>query len=33
MKLDKPTLAIALVGALMLAGCGKPQADTEPGAS
>ena len=30
---DKWTLAIALAGALTLAGCGKPQTDTQPSAS
>ena len=33
MTSDKRILAIALVGSLMLAGCGKPQADTQPGAT
>jgi hypothetical protein len=33
MKLNRPFLAIALVGALMLVGCGKPQADTGPGST
>ena len=30
---DKRTIAIALAGALTLAGCGKPQTETPPGAS
>jgi len=29
---DKRTIAIALAGALTLAGCGKPQTETQPGA-
>jgi len=33
MKSDKSTLALALVGALILVGCGKPHPESQPGDS